>query len=77
MSSQMCKKPYSSKDKWIVSIMACLLFLLISSPFLYRVTNSITSSMGFEIASNNGRPNVLGLVIHSVVFLLIVRLMMR
>lgn len=70
-------KPYTSKDKWIVSIISGLLFLLIASPFLYQLTNIVFSPLGFIMASKEGCPTILGLVVHSLVFLLIVRLMMR
>ena len=76
-SQQQCNKPYTSKDKWIVSIIAGLLFLLIASPFLFSAVNSITSSFGMTIASKDGCPNLGGLLLHSIVFMLIVRLLMR
>ena len=73
---QQCNKPYTSKDKWIVSIIAGLLFLLIASPFLFNAVNSVTSSFGLIIA-NSGCPNLGGLLLHAIVFMLIVRLLMR
>jgi len=76
-SQQQCNKPYTSKDKWIVSIIAGLLFLLIASPFLFSAVNSLTSSFGMTIASKDGCPNLGGLLLHSIVFMLIVRLLMR
>lgn len=75
MSAQ-TNKPYTSKDKWIVSIMSGILFLLIASPFLYGVVNSLTSNFGL-VTAVNGCPNITGLIIHSIVFVVIVRLLMR
>lgn len=69
-------RPYSNQDKWIVSIVAGLLFLVIASPFLYGIVNSFTSSFGLVIASPDGCPNMAGLIVHAIVFVLIVRLLM-
>ena len=70
-------KPYTSKDKWIVSLAGGLLFLLISSPFLYEASNSLTSLVGFNTASPDGCPNTGGLIIHTALFITIVRILMR
>lgn len=72
-----CVKPYTSKDKWIISMIGGLMFLLISSPFLYEVVDALTSSFGLSIADSKGCPNLGGLVIHTSVFILVTRLLMR
>jgi len=76
--SRKCQKhkPYTYKDKWIVSIMGGLLFLLLASPVLYSIVNSTTSSFGL-ITANNGCPNISGLLLHGFLFALIIRLLMR
>ncbi len=76
-SKEKCAHPYSSTDKWVVSIIGGLLFLLIASPFLYEIVNSLTSALGLVIADANGCPNVSGLILHTAVFIIIVRLLMR
>jgi hypothetical protein len=75
--TQQCNKPYTSKDKWIVSLIAGLLFLLIASPFLFAAVNNMTSSFGLTLASSQGCPNLAGLLVHGIFFMLIVRLLMR
>lgn len=67
---------YDNSQKWTVAIITGLLFLLISSPFLYSLVNQLTSSFGLTIATN-GCPNAIGLILHTIVFILIVRLLMR
>lgn len=74
---QQCNKPYTSKDKWIVSLIAGLLFLLIASPFLFSAVNGMTSSFGLTISSKDGCPNLGGLLLHAILFMFIVRLLMR
>lgn len=70
-------KPYTSKDKWIVSVLSGLLFLLVSLPITYRLINYPLSMIGISIANKEGCPNLLGVGIMAIVFLLIVRLLMR
>jgi hypothetical protein len=72
-----CLKPYTSRDKWTVSVIGGLLFILISSPFLYEAVNSITSSLKFDTSDSQGCPNIKGLVLHTVIFVVVARLLMR
>lgn len=77
MASVICDKPYSSSDKWTASFVLGILFLLVSSPFTYNLTNSITKGAGFEIADSAGCPNLAGLILHTFVFILLLRLMLN
>ena len=61
----------SNAQKWWVSIATGLLFALISSPFMYQVTNSI-----FGKTTTQGGPTLWGLILHTIVFTLLVRLLM-
>lgn len=72
-----CLKPYTTKDKWIVAMIGGLLFLLIGSPFLYEAVDSLTSSFGMKIADADGCPNLGGIMLHSAIFMIVVRLLMR
>jgi len=72
-----CHAPYTSKDKWIVAAMAGLLFLLVASPYLYSVVNSLTSSVGVPTSTSGGTPNLFGLLFHALIFTVVVRLLMR
>ena len=65
----------SESQKWVVSLMSALAFLLIASPFMYKITGEVTDAVGFS-TSVDGCPNVYGLVLHAVVFAIIVRLLM-
>jgi len=72
-----CVKPYTNKDKWIVAIVAGLLFMLLASPFLYSTLNKVTRLIGWTIADERGSPNLSGLILHALLFILIVRLLIR
>lgn len=63
--------------KWSISVYSGLLFFIIASPFLFKLVNQITTKLGVGIANDNGCPNMAGLLLHTVVFVLIVRLSME
>jgi len=72
-----CAKLVTSEEKWSISVVSGLIFLLISSPFLYGLTSSLFECFGLTLASSKGLPTNIGLLVHSVVFILIVRAMMK
>jgi len=70
-----CKKPISEANKWMISLWSGLLFFVIASPFMFKLTGDIFSSAGLKI-EKDGCANLLGVGIHAVVFAILVRLMM-
>ena len=62
------------EKKFITSIISGLTFFVVANPNTYRAMRKL---LGTRIASPNGNPTMLGLVVHSVVFLLIVWGMMN
>ena len=71
------EKPDNSK-KWSISIYSGLLFFIIASPLLFKLVNKLTiSSINVSILDENGNPNMIGLLIHTLVFILIVRISME
>ena len=77
MVSCNCNKPYKSRDKWVVALMAGLLFMLFASPFFFAALNSGTSRFGLEVANIAGCPNLGGVVLSAVLYMFLVRLLMR
>lgn len=71
----LCKKTISEANKWMISLWSGLLFFLIASPFMFKLTGGIFSSAGLKI-QKDGCPNLLGVGIHALVFTILVRLMM-
>jgi multisubunit Na+/H+ antiporter MnhG subunit len=70
---RMCDKPYTSDDKSVAAAIAGLLFLLISSPIAYQLTNSL----GVVETSSDGAPTIVGLVLHSAILIVLVRLLIE
>lgn len=68
----------TNRQKWLISLYSAILFLIIASPFAFKLVNGLSMSLfGVETADNEGCPNTVGLLVHTVVFLLIVRAIMQ
>jgi hypothetical protein len=57
------------KSQWKFSLISAVIFLIISSPFMYNITQSILCML--ITISVKGCPTMLGLLLHTTVFLLI------
>ena len=64
-------------QKVVISLMSAILFIVIGSPMMYKLVNSLTTKVGLVIASPDGCPNLKGLAVHGVVFFLVVLLIMQ
>lgn len=63
---------YTSSNKWICSGIGGLLFLLLSNPYAFELTNSLTAAFGFQ-GSTKGCPNSTGLVFNTIIFIFVIR----
>ena len=68
-------KPNNYK-KWVISVSSGVLFFIIASPLLFKIVNYLTSRLGVSILDYQGKPNMIGYILHTIVFILIVRLSM-
>ncbi len=55
-------------QNFVYSFAAAILFAVLSSPVIFKITNSITKKYGFEIATDDGTPYANGVALHSLVF---------
>lgn len=62
----------SISQKWQISLFSALIFLLVVNPYTYNLTNSLLSGFIGPIA-RNGCPTMVGLLLHTVVYVLLVR----
>jgi len=63
----------SSYMKWKISIFSALIFILVVNPYTYKITQNILGRLLGKIADSNGCPTPLGLILHTVVYILLVR----
>jgi hypothetical protein len=68
-------KELTEADKWSISFFSALLFILISSPFMFKLTGYIFSAIGLTI-QDDGCPNCAGIIIHGIVFAILIKLSM-
>lgn len=68
---------YSVTDKLTISLMAGLMFFILSSPQLYKLESDILEKVStkMELSDIRGCPNVSGLVANGVLFSLLSRLL--
>jgi hypothetical protein len=62
----------SLSTKISATIQSIIVFLIISAPFTYKLTNSLLGGIIGKLADGSGCPTMLGLIVHSLVFGLIV-----
>ena len=63
----------SSSKKWQISIFSAFIFILVVHPYTYIVTQKLLGGCFGKIADINGCPTTLGLIIHTIVYILLVR----
>jgi hypothetical protein len=69
----------SNQQKWLGALVAGLLFLILSSSFAYQLTNKLLTAIGGPKAATvtaGGQPTTLGLILHTIVFILLLRLIL-
>lgn len=63
----------SSCTKWQITFFSAFLFLLIVNPYTYKLTQRLLGGVVGKIADNNGCPTFIGLFVHTIVYILLVR----
>lgn len=67
----------TSVDKWMIAVVAGLLFFLMATPYLFDITNAATMSiMRLQLTNSQGCPNMAGVMVHTLLFILIVRFLL-
>lgn len=65
-------------NKWIISIFIGLLYFVISSPISYYLTNNLSLLFGgCNLFFSQYYPNYAALIIHSIIFTLLVRIILN
>jgi len=64
-------------QKWFIAVLLGLIFLIISAPLIYRLTNGILSKIRLNTTYKNGTPTPFGYVLHMIIFIVIVRILMH
>ena len=63
----------SSYKKWQISFFSAFILILVINPYTYMFTQKVLGDLLGKISHTNGCPTTLGLVIHTIVFILLIR----
>jgi hypothetical protein len=63
----------SSSTKWQITFFSAFIFLLVVNPYTYKLTQTLLGGVVGKIADSNGCPTFIGLFIHTIVYILLVR----
>jgi hypothetical protein len=63
----------SSYMKWKISIFSAFIFILVINPYTYMLTQNLLGGILGKIAETNGCPTMRGLILHTIVYILLVR----
>ena len=64
---------YDVSMKWQITLFSALIFLLVVCPCTYKLTQRLFGGILGKIAEPNGCPTHTGLMLHTVVYILLVR----
>lgn len=62
----------SDSKKWQITLFSAVIFLLVVNPYTYNLTQSLFGRF-IGTVSSGGCPTMIGLLLHTVVYILLVR----
>ena len=65
--------PDSSYKKWQISIFSAFIFILVINPYTYIFTQKVLGGVLGKIADTSGCPTTRGLMLHTLVYILLIR----
>jgi hypothetical protein len=63
----------SSYTKWQISIFSAFIFILVINPYTYKFTQKVFGGFLGQISDANGCPTTRGMMLHTIVYILLVR----
>lgn len=85
MADQNEKEGPQSHDKWRYTLYTVVIFIIVINPLTYMLVDKIFSFLAsvsgldranLKIANSSGCPTLLGFIVHTLVFMLLVRAIM-
>jgi hypothetical protein len=68
--------PPTSGQKWWAAVLLGLIFLVLSSPSFYTLSNGLARTIGGPFTLGERGPTLWGLLVHTLLFVLVVRLIL-
>ncbi len=63
----------SSYMKWQITLFSAFIFILVIHPLTYQLTQKLFGQILGKIADSNGCPSTIGLILHTIVYIILVR----
>lgn len=63
----------SSSKKWQISIFSAFIFILVVHPYTYMISEKVLGGVVGKIADRYGCPTTRGLLLHTLVYILLIR----
>lgn len=64
-------------DKILIAVIIGIIFFILASPLLFKLTNKGTSLIGLRTVKDNGNITTAGLILHTIVFIVAVYILMH
>lgn len=64
-----------SFDRMLIAVVIGIVFFLLAMPLAFRLSNAVGSRIRVPTV-RNGSPTLIGLIIHTILFIIVVRLLM-
>ena len=64
-------------DKMLIAVIIGIIFFILASPIIFKLTNQGTRLIGVRTVKDNGNVTTTGLILHTIAFVLIVRALMH
>ena len=65
-----------SAEKWVLALVAGILFVIIASPMLFKGTDYLLEKLKIHVVDASGKPSIVGLLIHGLIFVLLFRVIL-
>ena len=59
--------------KWKISFFSALIFIIVVHPMTYQLTQKLFGGILGRISDTNGCPTNIGIILHTIVYILLVR----
>lgn len=70
-------KSASNEDKWRWTLSTAVVFAIVTNPMTYKLVDRIFKTIDVKIANQTGCPTFIGLFIHTIIFILLLRALME
>jgi hypothetical protein len=64
-------------DKWRIAIIIGIIFIILTSPIIFGFSDNIFSKIRISTCDRKGRPTLFGWLLHAIIFIIIIRILMK